>query len=158
MTESGSNTGRDSQGRFRAGNSGGPGGARKRAFVLKRAAEDAISEEYVAAMIRKATAMALQGNLSAMRLVLERTSGKAQEAPVETEPLDIALPRMRTAADCNLAIERVVDGICAGTVDRDVARLLIDAIQTRLKAIEATEVEERLTQLEKAAEQAQRRA
>jgi hypothetical protein len=157
VTDGTSQSDRDAKGRFAAGNTGGPGGARKRAFVLKQAAEDAITEEHVGAMIRKAAAMALQGNLSAMRLVLERTSGKAQEAPVEPEPVPIALPRMRTAADCNLAIERVVDGICAGTVERDAARLLIDAIQARLKAIEMNELEERLAQLEKAAERAEER-
>jgi hypothetical protein len=146
VTDGTSQSDRDAKGRFAAGNTGGPGGARKRAFVLKQAAEDAITEEHVGAMIRKAAAMALQ-----------RTSGKAQEAPVEPEPVPIALPRMRTAADCNLAIERVVDGICAGTVERDAARLLIDAIQARLKAIEMNELEERLAQLEKAAERAEER-
>jgi len=102
-------------------------------------------------MIRKAARMALEGNLPAMRLVLERTTGRAPEAPVEVEPLGIELPRLRTAADCNAAIEKLVDGICKGSVDRDAAKLLIDAIQTRLKAIEVNELEVRLAQLEESA-------
>jgi len=36
-----------------------------------------------------------------------------------------------------------------GTVDRDTAKLLIDALQIRLKAIEVNDQEERLTELEK---------
>ena len=148
MTDS---NGRDATGRFTEGNAGGPGGARRRSSELRRAAEEAITPEHVTAMIRKAARMALEGNLPAMRLVLERTTGRAPEAPVEVEPLGIELPRLRTAADCNAAIEKLVDGICKGNVDRDAAKLLIDAIQTRLKAIEVNELEVRLAQLEESA-------
>ena len=42
--------------------------------------------------------------------------------------------------------------ICKGTVDRDMAKLLIDAIQARVKAIELNDLEDRLTQLEQTAE------
>ena len=59
---------------------------------------------------------------------------------------------LRTTEDCNTAIQLLIDGICKGTVDRDVAKLLIDAIETRLKAIEVNELEERLAQLEQTAE------
>lgn len=144
---------RDERGRFRPGNPGGPGGARRRVSVeLRRAAEEAVTSEHVQAIIRKATRMALEGNLAAMRFVLERTAGRSAEAPVETEPLGIALPRLRTAADCNLAIERLVQGLCEGSVDRDAAKLLIDAIQARIKAIEVSELEQRLADLERAAD------
>jgi hypothetical protein len=151
VTEGNEKNGRDARGRFTVGNPGGPGGSRRRAFTLRRAAEEAISPEHVEAMMRKAAYMGLQGNLSAMRLVLDRVCGRATEAPVEAEPLGIVIPSLRTAADCNVAIDRLVEGICQGTVDRDVAKLLIDAIQTRLKAIEVNELEERLTEVEKLA-------
>jgi hypothetical protein len=144
-------SGRDPRGRFAPGNPGGPGGPRRRASELRKAAEDAITPEHVQAMIRKATRMGLEGNLAAMRLVFERTSGRAPEAPMETEPLGVALPRLRTAEDCNVAIERLVDGICKGTVDRDTARLLIDAIQARLRILEVTDIERRLADMEKTA-------
>ena len=71
-----------------------------------------------------------------------------------TEPLVGCLPNLQTAADCNVAIQRLIDGICEGDLDRDAAKLLIDAIQTRLKAIELNELEDRLTQLEQTADQA----
>jgi hypothetical protein len=144
-------SGRDQRGRFAQGNAGGPGGPRRRASELRKAAEDAITPEHVQAMIRKATRMGLEGNLAAMRLVFERTSGRAPEAPVETEPISVALPRLRTAADCNLALERLVDGICKGTIERESARLLIDAVQARLKAIEVQDLEARLAEMERTA-------
>ncbi len=148
MTDGSETNDRDERGRFAAGNPGGPGGARRRPSERRRAAEEAITPEHVAAMVRKATSMGLQGNLSAMRLVFERTCGRSAQAPVDAEPIDLSIPRLRTAEDCDVAVERLIDGICKGTVDRDSARLLIDAIQTRVKAIEVNELEERLAQLE----------
>ena len=105
MGDGGDNTGRDNQGRFTAGNPGGPGGPRRRTSELRRAAEEAITPDHVAAMVRKATRMGLEGDLSAMRLVFERTCGRAAEAPVDAEPVGVALPRLRTAEDCNTAIQ-----------------------------------------------------
>ena len=81
-------------------------------------------------------------------------SGRAADVPVEAEPLGVALPRLRTAENCDTAIQVLIDGICKGTVDRDMAKLLIDAIQARVKAIELNDLEERLAQLEQTAEQA----
>jgi len=148
MGTNGENSGRDALGRFTLGNPGGPGGPRRRASELRRAAEEAITPEHVAAIVRKATRMGLEGDIAAMKLVLERTCGRAAQAPAETEALGIELPELRTADDCNTAIGRVIDSLCAGTVDRDAAKLVIEAIQTRTKAIEANEFEQRLAQLE----------
>jgi hypothetical protein len=92
--------------------------------------------------------MALEGNLAAARLLLERACGRAAEAPVETEPLGIVVGRLHTTADCNVAIERLVDGITMGTVGGESAKLLIDAIQIRLKAIEVNDLEVRLAEME----------
>ncbi len=152
MPEAGGITGRDGSGRFKIGNPGGPGGSRPRAVTLRRAAEDAISEEHVQAMIRKATRMGLEGNLAAMRWVVERVCGRPSESAADTEPLSVSLPRLRTASDCNLALERLADAICMGTVDRDAAKILLEVINARLKAIEVHDLEERLAELEKAAD------
>jgi hypothetical protein len=152
MGESGDNSGRDGQGRFAAGNAGGPGGPRRRASEFRRAMEEAITPEYVGFMIKKATKMALEGNLPAMRLVFERLCGRAAEAPVEAEPLGIRLPQLRTAADCNIALDRVGDAVCAGRLGHESAELLIGMIQARLKAMEVGELETRLVELEKTLE------
>ena len=100
--------------------------------------------------------MALEGNLSAMRFVFDRVCGRSAEAPRDAEPVAVEMPPMRTAADCNLAVERVLRAIVEGTVDRDIATLLIEAIQTRLKAIELNDLEERLAELEKTASTVER--
>jgi hypothetical protein len=140
---------RDQTGRFAPGNSGGPGRPRGKSEALRRAAEDAITPDHVAAIIRKATAQALQGNLTAARLVLERTCGRPREAPGEGTPMQLALPRMDTAAGCSHALQVVTDAIVAGTVDLAAAKALVDVIQARLKAIEVQDLEARLVELEK---------
>ncbi len=50
---------RDHRGRFAAGNQGGPGRRRGHANALRRAAEEAISPEHVAAIMRRATRKAV---------------------------------------------------------------------------------------------------
>ena len=149
MANGGENDGRDQAGRFAPGNAGGPGGSRRRASEFRRAAEEAIGPEHMAGIMRKATKMALEGNLAAMRFVAERVCGRAADAPVETEPLSIPLPRLRTVADCNAALDRVGAEVCAGRLDHGAAKLLVDIIQARLKAMETGEFETRLVELEK---------
>jgi len=151
MASSDETNDRDDNGRFKPGNAGGPGGSRRRALTFRKAAEEAISEDHIEAIIRKATRMALEGNLSAMRFVIERVSGRVADAPIEAEPINIKVPRLRSVKDCDRAIESLIDGICKGTVDREAGKLLIDAVNARLKSIETSELEERLKQLENAA-------
>ena len=78
---------RDEKGRFARGNAGGPGRAKGRGYELQRAAQDAVTPEHVAAMMRKAMRLALEGSLTAMRFVMERTVGRAPEAQVIAEPV-----------------------------------------------------------------------
>jgi hypothetical protein len=151
VTDGGTDSGRDARGRFGPGNPGGPGGSRRRACELRMAAEEAVTPEMVKGAMRKCAMLALQGNLSALRILLERALGKPLEASVEGEPLDIAPPRLRTAADCSTALERVTDAICKGSIDYAAGKLLIDAITARIRVLEVTELEARLTELEKQA-------
>jgi len=95
--------------------------------------------------------MGLEGNLSAMRFVMERTCGKAPDAPPVGVPLDIEPPRLKTAADCTSAIQKVTDALCAGTLDLLHGKVLLDAIATQAKLIEVGDLEARLAELEKQA-------
>ena len=144
---------RDPGGRFAPGNPGGPGRPRSRGTELRRAAEEAITAEHVTAIIRKATRMALEGNPAAMRLVLERVCGRAPDAPTEGVRLGLTLPQLHTAENCAFAIDQLADALCNGTCDRDAAKVMLDVIQARLKAIETVDHETRLAELEKAAAQ-----
>jgi hypothetical protein len=140
---------RQANGRFAKGNPGGPGGARKRSFVLREAAENAITPEHVAALMRKALRMGLEGNLTAMRLVLDRSCGRPADVATSAEPLDLALPPMGTAKECSAALEQVASALCEGRVSLDAAHTLVDLIAARIKGIETLEIEQRLLALER---------
>ena len=100
--------------------------------------------------MRKVTMLALQGNLAALRLLLDRTLGRAAEVPTG-EPLDIQPPKLRTAADCTAAVQKVTDAICQGSIDLLQGKVLLDAIATQCKLLEVTALEAQLAELEKQA-------
>lgn len=142
---------RGTNGRFKKGNPGGPGRPKGRSFELQRAAQEAVTAEHIQGIVRKATMLALQGDLAAARLVLDRTCGKSPDAAPTADTLDLPLPRLATAADCNAALDRITEAVCGGTCDRSSAKLLVDVVMARLKAIEVQDLDDRLTELEKSA-------
>lgn len=93
-------------------------------------------------------AMALRGDIAAMRFVSERVMGKPAEAPDLPEPLDIEQFRVGNADECRKALESVIEGVREGKIDRESAKLLTGAIQAQMRVIEMTEFEARIAQLE----------
>jgi hypothetical protein len=80
--------GRDSNGRFAAGNSGGPGNPFARQVAgLRRALIDAVTPDDFHAIAQKLLKLALAGNVQAAKLLLAYTVGKPQPAP-EPDRLD----------------------------------------------------------------------
>lgn len=143
---------RDGNGRFAPGSAGGPGRPKGRGYELQRAAQEAVTPEHMAAMMRRAMRMALEGNLAAMRFVAERACGKPPDAPAAPIALDIDPPRLLTATDCTAAVQKLTDAICRGTVDVVHGKVLLDAIATQAKLIEVGDLEQRLAELEKQAQ------
>ena len=140
---------RDDRGRFAKGNPGGPGNPLARqATKFRAAAMGAINPEHVAAIVRKVTKKALEGDLKAARLVLDRVLGRPTEEVEEIGALAVELPGLDTADDCLKGTKAVIDAIVDGRITRDIARLLIDAIDVRTRAIETTELDQRLREIE----------
>ena len=138
-------------GRFASGNPGGPGRPKGRHETeLRRAAQDAATPDMVRGVLRKVAMQALQGNLTAARIFLERTLGRPAEVPT-CEPLGIDPPKLRTAAECTAAIQKLTDALCRGGIDVIQGNVLLDAIATQAKLIEVSDLEVRLAQLEQAA-------
>jgi hypothetical protein len=118
---------------------------------LRLAVEEAVTPEHLTAVMRRVLRMSLEGNLSAIRVLLERTCGRPAQAPTAGTTVNIDLPRLHTVAECTLAIDRLADGVCQGAIDHDAAKILLEVVQTRLKAIEVNDLETRLIELEKSA-------
>ena len=100
--------------------------------------------------MRKCAMLALQGNLQALRILLDRACGRPGDVPLG-EPLDFSLPNLRTAAACATAMDKVAAGVTAGTIDIATAKALTDIVLARMKAIELNDLETRIGELEKQA-------
>jgi hypothetical protein len=143
--------GRDTNGRFAVGNPGGPGAPRGRRALLRQAAEEAISVDCVKAVMLSAARKALQGDVAAMRVVLEHACGRPTGQELEAPTVHLDLPELYTADDCNAAVGVVLRALTHGEILETYAKVVIEGIQARLKALEQSEYEARLAKLEETA-------
>lgn len=136
------------------GSAGNSGGARTPCTCTAHRSIDveAISAEQVTAITRKAVQMAMDGDLAAMRLVLETVCGSADE-PAPEPPLGLNLPELNTTENCLVAVDRVIAAMRAGTCGRDAADALLQAIHLQLHVIKVMDIQRRLAALEHRDEQ-----
>jgi hypothetical protein len=95
------------------------------------------------ALARKAVEMALAGDPAALRMCLDRTV-----APRREQPVSVDLPPIRGGADISGAMAALVDAAARGRITAGKALALSQTIETYLRAIDATDFERRLRQLE----------
>jgi hypothetical protein len=134
---------RDRHGRFVKGRSGNPAGRpRGCRDHLNRAARLLLAGEGEA-LTRKAIELALAGDPAALRLCLERIVGPYRERAVE-----FTMPRIRNAADVAGAMAAIADAAAQGAVTPREATQLGEVIQSYVRAVEASEFERRLRELE----------
>jgi hypothetical protein len=139
------NTGRDQAGRWRKGASGNragkPRGARHKATL---AAETLLQGE-AEALSRKAVELALRGDVSALRLCLDRIVPPRKDRPVCFE-----LPAMTESKDAVSALAAIVAAVAAGELTPTEAAELSKVVDGYARTLQTVEFEERLSKLEKA--------
>jgi hypothetical protein len=134
---------RDRRGRFVKGRSGNPAGRpRGCRDHVNRAARLLLAGEGEA-LTRKAIEPALAGDPAALRLCLERIVGPYRERAVE-----FTMPPIRDAGDVAGAMAAIADAAAQGAVTPREATQLGEVIQSYVRAVEATEFERRLRELE----------
>lgn len=131
--------GRTSAGRFAAGNPGKPRGARHKATQ----AALALLEGEADALTRRAVEVALSGDVSALRLCLERIAPPRRDAPVQ-----FTLPSMETARDAARAAGAVLEAVAAGELTPTEGAHLMALVETYRRTLETTELEARVAALE----------
>jgi hypothetical protein len=94
-------------------------------------------------LTRKAIELAKAGDLTALRLCLERIAPARKDRPVQ-----FALPKLETAADAVKATAAIVEAVAAGDLTPGEASELSKVVDAFTRAVEAHEFEERLTRLE----------
>jgi hypothetical protein len=136
------NSGRNTDGTFAPGNPGKPRGARHRATQAVLALLNGQAE----ALTRKAVDMALYGDVTALRLCLERIAPPRKDAPVT-----FALPAMTCARDAAHAAAAVLGAVSEGDLTPTEGAHIMALVETWRRTFETTELEARLTALEGAA-------
>lgn len=133
--------GRQSDGTFAPGNTLGgrtPGSRHK----VTRAIE-ALLEGQHEALTQKAVEKALEGDMTAMRLCLDRLAPSRKDAPVS-----FALPAIRTAADTVVASSALLDAVAAGDVTPDEAGRVMALLSAHKALVETGDLESRIEALE----------
>ncbi len=102
---------RDAGGRFRPGQSGNPAGRPRGARNRATLAAAALLEGEGEALTRKAVELALDGDVGAMRLCLERILPRRQDAPVR---LAVDVEEIRTPADASKVAAAALAALAAG--------------------------------------------
>jgi len=121
---------RNERGQFVPGVSGNPAGrkegSRNRATLALQQLLDGEGER----IIRKAVEMALAGNETALRLVLERLLPVVKDRPIRLD-----LPQLAKASDVAEAVRRAVEAVAAGEVtpaEAEIVLKLLEALRAAL--------------------------
>jgi len=144
QTDIAANTAGKQRGRpFRKGESGNPAGkapgTRNKATILVQALLEGEAE----AVGRVAVDKALEGDMCALRLVLERLLPKKRDAPVRFK-----LPKLKSARDLPRATEAILEAASRGELTPAEAQGLAGILEHHRKALEISELESRVAALE----------
>jgi hypothetical protein len=96
-------------------------------------------------LTRKAVELALEGDIQALRLCLERII-----APTKDRPLKITLPAVETAADLPKLTVALLAAVAAENIGASEAATLARLVEAHGKALETADFEERLRKIEEA--------
>lgn len=128
---------------FQKGHSGNPQGrppgARNAATMMAEQLLDGEAE----AITRKAIELAKQGDLTALRLCLDRLV-----PPRRDRPVNFALPVMSSAEDASKALAAIMAAVASGGLTPPEAAELSRVVDGYVKTLEVTEMEQRLRSLE----------
>jgi hypothetical protein len=133
------NSGRNSDGTFGPGNPGKPRGTRHKATV----AALALLEGEADRLTRRAIEVALTGDVTALRLCLERIAPPRKDAPVM-----FPMPSMRSAGDAAKAAGAVLEAVADGELTPIEGAHVMGLVDAFRRTLEASEFEVRLAALE----------
>ena len=129
---------------WKKGESGNPAGkkpgTRHRTTLAVERLLDGEGEE----LTRKAIELAKDGDLTALKLCLERIC-----PPRKSRPISIDLPDVKTSEGVSLAQTSVVQAVGEGEITPEEGQVLSNILESRRKSIETLEHEQRIGELEK---------
>lgn len=136
---------------FQPGRSGNPKGRPPGALNRATIAAQTLLDGEAEALTRAAVELALQGNVQALKLCLERICPARKE-----RPLSLPLPEVNGAADLSRLTAAILGAVARGELETGQAAALASLVTAHGKALELTELEQRISALEKQNEHAER--
>lgn len=143
MAEPENTDGKQIPGRFKPGKSGNPKGKPKGSRNTALQAMDRIGEESAQDLIRSVVTKALEGDMAAARVVLDRAW------PIRKgRLLTFTMPPVENAGDIARGIAGILQAVANGLLTAEEGQSICAILETQRKALELGEIEERLTLLE----------
>ena len=137
---------RDAAGRFGLGNTIGAAGRPKGSRNQASLAVERLLDGQAEALSQKAVEIALAGDTVALRLCLERILPARRDRMVEVE-----LPRITSVVEALDAMTSLIECVTNGQLSPSEADGLAKLIERRSRLAELSDIEQRLSALEKAA-------
>jgi Family of unknown function (DUF5681) len=131
-------------GTFKPGQSGNPTGKAKGTRNATTLAMEVLLDGQAEALTQKAINMALEGDMTALRLCLDRVLPARKDRPVT-----FALPPINTPQDAAVTISAVLSAVAAGELTPSDASEISKLIEVYVETVKTAEFAERLNQLEK---------
>jgi Family of unknown function (DUF5681) len=129
--------------KFKPGQSGNPKGRAKGSRNQMTLAMEALLDGESEALTRKAIELALGGDITALRLCLDRFL-----PPRKDRPINFEMPSIARIEDAPVAMGAIASAVANGDITAteaaDVARL----VETYVRAVEASDLEKRLRAIE----------
>ncbi len=106
-------------------------------------AVQALLEGEAEALTRKCIELAMEGDMAALRLCMERLAPAMKSRPVQ-----LSMPSVETADDVLKAQAVMIRAMAAGEVTPDEAATIAGVLDAKRKALETADLEQRISRLE----------
>ena len=136
-------TGRLSDGRFGPGSRGNPNGRPVGSKNKATLAAEAILDGEAEALTRKSVDLALNGDVTAMRICMERLV-----PPRRDRPIYVDLPKVETLSDAAQAMSALLGAVTSGELTPSEAEAVAKLLSSFSAALENADFEARLSALE----------
>lgn len=128
---------------FKPGQSGNPGGRAKGSRNRTTIAMEALLDGEAKALTRKAIELAKSGDITALRLCLDRVLPPRKDRPIVFE-----MPAIESIEDAPAAMASITSAVAAGDITASEAGEVARLVETYVRAVEASDLEKRLRAIE----------
>jgi Family of unknown function (DUF5681) len=129
---------------FKPGKSGNPKGRPKGARNATTVALESLLDGQATALTQKAIELALTGDLTALRICLDRILPPRKDRLVTFD-----FPMITSIAEAATTMSSILTAVAAGEITPAEAAEISKLVDTYVKAVEATELAERIARLER---------